>query len=338
MQRQTDGWHLELVAFGAGRTRADEKVAALGSFKELRQIPLKRDGWERREFGLSLDSKGGHEQLPIHITALAYAAAEANDFVPDLSSADGVLVLASGDATIDARVAALVDAALAKRPGGPPHIVERSAGDSLKDPLRNLVKRAVKALKAGELLEFWKESVRSADAAHDADVFGPLTKDKILGQREGELVAFLLRLVHDRARRAVAAGRVPTSEAYERCMSARWQRLLAVNALEMLVADVGVVGLFGAPSGRAMEREEVTVALAGLKRIGAPKKAAIIERALVVAREARLWEGAADDLAAKVLEELTDHFYAVDDEPLSLRLEADIRKAPEDFTLGAYED
>ena len=36
MQRDTDGWHLELVAFGGGRARADERVAAVGSFKELR--------------------------------------------------------------------------------------------------------------------------------------------------------------------------------------------------------------------------------------------------------------------------------------------------------------
>jgi hypothetical protein len=106
----------------------------------------------------------------------------------------------------------------------------------------------------------------------------------------------------------------------------------------MLVADAGIAALFCAPGARAMEREEVTVALAGLKRIGAAKKVAIVERALVVAREANLWEGKADGLATKVLEELSDRYYAVDDEPLRARLEEDIRKAPEDFTLGAYED
>jgi hypothetical protein len=36
---------------------------------------------------------------------------------------------------------------------------------------------------------------------------------------------------------------VPTAEAFERCMSARWQRLLAVNSLEMLVRDDGVAAL-----------------------------------------------------------------------------------------------
>ena len=39
-----------------------------------------------------------------------------------------------------------------------------------------------------------------------------------------------------------------------------------------------------------------------------------------------------------MLEELSDRFYAVDDEPLRMRLEEDIRGAPDDFTLGAYED
>jgi hypothetical protein len=313
-------------------------VATVGSFKELRQVPLKRDGWDRREFGISLDSKGGHEQLPIHIAAHAYGAATSDDFVPDLSGADGVLLVESGDAATDAHITAIVDAALAKRPGNPPRIVERAKSGALKEPLRNLVKAAVKALKAGELLEFWKQSTQRAAATHDADVFGPLTKEKILGQPPGEVAAFLLRVVRERARRAVAAGRVPTAEAYESCMSARWQRFLAVNSLEMLVADAGIAGLFGAPGARAMEREEVTTALAGLKRIGAAKKTAIIERALVVAREAKLWEGAADALATKVLEELSDRFYAIDDEPLSARLEQDIRKAPDDFTLGAYED
>jgi len=338
MQRRSDGWHLELVAFGGGKSHADEQVATLGSFKELHQMPVQGNGWVRREFGLSLDSKGGHEHLPIHVTTLAYGAAERDDFVPDLSSADGVLQVESGDLAIDARVATIVDLALSKRLGSPPRIVERATGGAVKDPLRDLVKRAVKALKAGELLEFWKQSARNAEAAHDAEVFGPLTKEKILAQPEGDVVAFLLRLVQARGRRAIASGRVPTAEAFERCMSARWQRLLAVNALEMLVGDDGVAALFGAPGGRAMEREEVTAALAGLKRIGAAKKAAIIERSLVVAREARLWEGNANDTAAKVLEELSDRFYAVDDEPLRMRLEEDIRGAPDDFTLGAYED
>lgn len=325
------------MAFGAGRTRADEQMAAVGSFKELRQIPLQGDGWTRRSFGLSLDSKGGHEQLPIHITTFAYGA-ERDDFVPDLSTADGVLFVESGDVVLDGRAVMSVDQALSKRPGNPPSIVERAATTGVKDRLRELVKRSVKALKAGELQEFWKQTVSSANAAHDAAVFGPLTKEKLLEQPEGELVAFMLRLVRARGRRAIVVGRVQTPEAFERCMSARWQRLLAVNALEMLVADAGVAALFGAPGGRAMEREEVTAALAGLKRIGATKKAAIIERALVVAREAKLWEGAADDTATKVLEELSDRFYAVDDEPLKMRLETDVRAAPEDFTLGAYED
>ena len=326
------------MAFGAGRTPADEPVAAVGSFKELRQVPLQGAGWTRRSFGLSLDSKGGHEQLPIHITTFAYGAAERDDFVPDLSTADGVLVVESGDVVADGRAVMNVEQALAKRLGNPPLIIERGASSAVKDRIRELVKRSVKALKAGELQEFWKQTVSSANAAHDAAVFGALTKEKIVDQAEGELVEFMLRLVRARGRRAIAAGRVPSPEAFERCMSARWQRLLAVNALEMLVADAGVAGLFGAPGGRAMEREEVTAALAGLKRIGAPKKAAIIERALVVAREAKLWEGAADKTATTVLEELSDRFYAVDDEPLRMRLEADVRDAPEDFTLGPYED
>lgn len=338
MQRRTDGWHLEVVAFGVGPRRADEEVAAVGSFKELLQIPQRGDGWVRRTFGLSLDSKGGHEQLPIHVRTLAYGPAERDGFVPDLTSADGVLVLESGDATVDARIVTLVDDALSRRPGNPPRLVERATSTDLKDRLRDVVKRSVKALKAGELRDFWKQTLSNANALHDAAVFGPLTKEKILGQPEGELVAFLLRLVAERGRRAIALGRVPTREAFERCMSTRWQRLLAVNALEMLVADAGVAALFGAPGGRAMEREEVTAALAGLKRIGASKKAAIIERALVVAREARLWEGAADDTATRVLEELSDRFYAVGDEPLRMRLEEDVRTSPEDFTLGAYAD
>lgn len=47
-------------------------------------------------------------------------------------------------------------------------------------------------------------------------------------------LAFLLRVVQERGRRAIASGRVPTAEAYEGCLSARWQRLHAVNALEMV--------------------------------------------------------------------------------------------------------
>jgi hypothetical protein len=342
VQRRVDGWHLELVAFGAAGARADERVAKVPGLVELRQIPLARDGWERRELSLSFDGKGAHERLPIVVTVFAYGAAkERLDFVPDLATADAVLLLDSGDAALDARVATAADAALTQRLGSPPRIVERAKGDSadaLKTALREAVKRAVKALKSGELNEFWKQSVRSADAANDAAVFGPLTVEKMEGQPSGELVAFMLRAVQGRARRAVASGRVPNAEAYGRCLSARWQRLLAVHVLEALVADAGVGALFGAPDHRAMEREEVTFALAGLKRMGAPKKAAVIERALGVAREAKLWEGAADELASKVLEELSAHFYAVDDEPLRVRLEEDIRKAPDDFTLGAYED
>ena len=90
MLRRTDGWHLELVAFGGGR--AHDRVGAHGGLKELRQFPLMRDGWDRREFLLSLDSKGGHEQLPIQVTIVAYGAPERDEFVPDLSSADGVLL------------------------------------------------------------------------------------------------------------------------------------------------------------------------------------------------------------------------------------------------------
>jgi hypothetical protein len=341
LQRRVDGWHLELAAFGAAGARADERVATVPGLKELR-LPLARDGWERRELSLSFDGKGSHERLPILVTVLAYGAAKDRaDFVPDLTSADAVLLLESGDAALDAQVASAADEALAKRLGSPPRIVEHAKGDSadvLKTALRDAVKRAVKALKSGELNEFWKQSVRTASDAHDAAVFGPLTIEKMTSQPSGELVAFMLRVVQGRARRAVASGRVPNAEAYGRCLSARWQRLLAVHVLETLVADAGVAALFGAPDHRAMEREEVTFALAGLKRMGAPKKAAIVERALAVAREAKLWEGAADELATKVLEELSAHFYAVDDEPLRVRLEEDIRKAPEDFTLGAYED
>jgi hypothetical protein len=185
------------------------------------------------------------------VTVFAYGAAnERLDFVPDLATADAVLLLDAGDAALDARVATAADAALAKRLGSPPRIVERAKGDSvdaLKTALRDAVKRAVKALKSGEL-----------------------------GQPSGELVAFMLRAVQGRARRAVASGRVPNAEAYGRCSSARWQRVLAVHVLEALVADAGV-------------------------------------GALTVAREAKL-------------------------EPLRVRLEEDIRKAPEDFALGAYED
>ncbi|MBX3188890.1 MAG: hypothetical protein KF819_17860 [Labilithrix sp.] len=338
MQRLTDGWHLELVAFGVGASRADELLAGVPTLNELRQIPLRRDGWERRELGLSLDSKGGHEQLPIHVTILAYGPADRADFVPDLSHADAVLIVDSGDEPADARAAGAVTEALAQRVGDPPHIVERTKPDGVKSGLKAIVKRSVQALKAGELIAFWKESVRNAEAAHDAEVYGPLTKEKILGQPQGEVVAFLLRVIHERGRRAVLSGRLPNADAYEHSLSARWQRLVAVNALEMLVADAGVSALFGAPGDRAMEREEVTCALAGLKRIGASKKAAIVERALGIAREARLWEGNADATASKVLEELSDRFYAVDDEPLRIRLEDDIRKAPDEFTLGAYED
>jgi hypothetical protein len=338
MLRRADGWHLELVAFGAGRARADERVATVTSLTELRQVPLKRDGWERRDFALGLDAKGGHEHLPIHVTILAYGPAEQDGFVPDLSTADGLLFVESGEAALDTQLVGAAEAALSKRLGGPPRIVERTKPGAVKNQLRALVKRTIQALKAGELLEFWKANDREAEVSHDAEVFGPLTKEKILGQKSGELVAFLLRLVHERGRRAVASGRLPTAEAYDRCLSARWQRLFAVNALDMLVGDAGVAALFGAPGARAMEREEVTFALAGLKRIGASKKVAIMEQALAVAREANLWEGKADGMAAKVLEELSDRFYAVDDEPLRARLEEDIRKTPEDFTLGPYED
>ena len=338
MRKRKDGWQLELVAFGGGDARADERVATVGGLKELRQIPLQRDGWERREFGLSLDGKGGHEQLPIQITVLAYGASDRDDFVPDLSGADGVLFVESGDGAVDKRACQAIDEALGKRLGSPPHIVERASGEAVKDSLRKLVKRAIHALKDGQLLEFWKQSDSSGEAEHDNEVFGPLTKEKILGQKQGEVVDFLLRLVHARGRRAVASGRLPKAEAYDRCLSARWQRLFAVTALEMLVRDAGVAALFGAPGDRAMEREEVTAALAGLKRIGAAQKVAIIERALVVAREAKLWEGNADAMATTVLEELSHRFYSVEDEPLRARLEEDIRKAPEDFTLGAYED
>lgn len=341
MERRADGWHLELVAFGGGpahSTCADERVAAVGGLKELRQVPLKRDGWERRDFQLSLDSKGGHEHLPIQLTILAYGPAAKDDFVPDLSSADGVLFLESGDDARDARLTAAMDADLAKRAGGPPRIVEHAKEGPLKVPVRTLVKRAIHALKAGELQAFWKESERNLEAAHDAEIFGPLTKEAILGKAPGTLVEFMLRVVFERGRRAVRSGRLANSEAYDRCLNVRWQRLLVVNALEMLIADAGVGALFGGPGARAMEREDVTAAVAGLKRIGAAKKAAIIERALGVAREANLWEAKPDGVAAKVLEELSDRFYAVDDEPLRTGLEEHIRKAPDDFTLGVYED
>ena len=85
MQRRADGWHLELLAFGGSGAHADERVAAVGGVKELRQVPLKRDGWERRDFALALDAKAGHERLPIVVTILAYGAAERDDFVPDVS-------------------------------------------------------------------------------------------------------------------------------------------------------------------------------------------------------------------------------------------------------------
>ena len=69
MQRRADGWHLELLAFGGSGAHADERVAAVGGVKELRQVPLKRDGWERRDFALALDAKAGHERLPIVVRA-----------------------------------------------------------------------------------------------------------------------------------------------------------------------------------------------------------------------------------------------------------------------------
>jgi hypothetical protein len=339
MQRNAEGWKLEIVAFGAKRIRADERIATIPGLKELRNVPLTRQDWTRREFGLSLDAKGGHEQLPIEIVVLAYATtADKDDFVPDLSAADAVLFLESGDLGLDTRVGAAVDVALSERVGKPPHIVERVKNDDVKTSLRTIVKRSVNALKTGKLNGFWKESVSKTAAAHDAAVFGALTKEKILGQPPGELVPFLLRVVRDRGRRAVKMGRLPSSEAFDRSLSARWQRLLAVKQLEMLVGDDGIAALFAAPGARPMEREEVTAALAGLKRIGASQKAQIIERALMIAREAELWEGKTNPTATKVLEELSSRFYDVKDEQLSTRLEEDIRKAPDEFTLGAYED
>jgi hypothetical protein len=339
MQRSAEGWKLEIVAFGAKRVRADDRIATIPGLKELRNVPLTRADWTRREFGLFLDAKGGHEQLPIEIVVLAYATtADKDDFIPDVASADGVLFLESGDLGLDTRVGAAVDVALAERVGKPPHIVERVKGDDVKTALRTIVKRTVHALKTGKLNGFWKESVSKTTAARDAAVFGALTKEKILGQPPGELVPFLLRVVRDRGRRAVASGRLPSSEAFDRSLSARWQRLLAVKQLEMLVGDDGIAALFAAPGARPMEREEVTAALAGLKRIGASQKAQIIERALMIAREAELWEGKTNPTAKKVLEELSSRFYDVKDEQLSTRLEEDIRKAPDEFTLGAYED
>lgn len=336
MQRRADGWHLEIVAFGGGR--ADQAVAALTTLKELRQIPLQGAGWERREFGLTLDAKSGFENQPIHMVVHAYAPAS-DGFVPDLAHADAVLLIDSGDAAVDARRSEATDAALAKRPGNPPRIVERAAANApLKDAMRALVKRTVGALKTSELHAFWKASDRDSEAAHDAEVYGPLTKEAILSRPSGKLVDFMMRVVRERGRRAVRSGRLANTDAYERSLSTRWRRLLVVSALETLVADDGVKALFGPPGDRAMDREDVTGGVAALKRIGAQKKAAVIERALVVAREANLWEAQPDKLAAKVLEELSDRFYAIDDEPLGVLLEEGIRKAPDEFTLGAYED
>ncbi len=332
MQRRADGWHLELVAFGSGR--ADEGVASLTTFKELRQIPLQGPGWERREFGLTFEAKSGFENQPIHIVVHAYAPAKDEAFVPDLRRCDGVLVIAA-----DARRMEAVDAALAKRLGGPPRIVEQAAaGAPLKDGMRALVKRTVAALKASELHAFWKATDRDSEATHDAEVFGPLTKDAILARPRGELVEFMMRILRERGRRAVRSGRLPNVDAYERSLGTRLRRLVVVHALETLVADDGVSALFGPPGDRAMDREDVTGGIAALKRLGAAKKAAIIERALTVAREANLWEKKPDGLATKVLDELSERFYAVDDEPLGALFEESIRKSPEDFTLAAYED
>lgn len=336
MQRRADGWHLEIVAFGGGKARIDEPIASVKGMKELRQVPLRRNGWERREFAASLES--GHEHQPIHVTILVYRADAERGFVPDLAAADAVLYVDTGVADEDASAIASIDAALAKRAGAPPRIVERGPAAKLKDLLRSIVKRSIHALRAGELADFWRQSMRNAEAAHDEAVFGALTKDKILSQPPGEVVAFLLSVVEERGRRAVRAGRFARADAYDRSLNARWQRLFAVNALEMLVADAGIASIFGAPGVRAMEPEEVAAALSGLRRIGAAKKAAIVERALVVAREAKLWDGAAAGVAATVLEELSERFYAVDDEPLRARLEDDVRKATDDYTLGAYED
>src|SRR2546423_4143001 len=175
MQRRVDGWHLELVAFGGGETRANDLLAAVGGMEE--GPPKREGGRDRREFRLLLDAKGAHELLPIHIAILAYgASAEAPEGVPDLSRADGVLFVDSEDAALDARVLATVDAALGKRLGNPPRIVEQTKGEPAKNHLRNLVKSAVQALKKGELHEFWVQSARSAEAVHDAEVYGALTK------------------------------------------------------------------------------------------------------------------------------------------------------------------
>ncbi len=337
MERNADGWELKVVAFGPNRVRADERVARVAGLKELRQVPVVRDGWSRRELGLHLDAKGGHEQLPIDIKVLAYGA-ERVDFVPDLGGADAVLFMESGDIALDVRLSAAVDVALSERPGKPPHIVEKVKDDDPKVALRTIVKRVVHALKTGKLTQFYKESLSKMSAVRDAELFGALTKEKILAQPEGELVPFMLKVVRERGRRAVSAGRLPHAEAYDRSLSARWQRLLAVNALASLVADDGIGVLFAAPGARPMEREEVTTALAGLKRIGASQKAQLIDRALLIAREANLWEGKTDPTATKVLEELTSRFYDIQDEPLGLRLEEDIRKSPDDFTLGPYVD
>lgn len=337
MHRDTDGWHLELVAFGAGAARADERVAGVPGMKELRQIPLKGAGWERREFRMSLEAKGDRE-IPVHVTILAYGPAEHDDFVPDLSHTDGLLFIECGDTARDERLGGLATSELAKRLGSPPRIIERAKPDAVKEPLRELVKRVVKARKAGELDAFWKENVRQAELTQGEAIFGALTKEKILGQPEGEVVDFLLRVIHGRGRRAVSRGRLPNRESFERSLSTRWQRLMAVELLEGLVRDAGLGALFAPPGDRALQREEVVLALAGLKRIGSPKKAELVERALGIAREANLWEGKADATAAGVLEELSTRFYAIDDEPLRKKLEDDVRKSPDDFTLPAYED
>jgi hypothetical protein len=57
MERETDGWHLELVAFGSGGMRADEPLAAVSGLKELRQVPLKREDWEHFRFELEFESE-----------------------------------------------------------------------------------------------------------------------------------------------------------------------------------------------------------------------------------------------------------------------------------------
>ncbi len=337
MRRDTDGWHLDIVAFGGPSARADEKVAGVSGMKELRNIPLKGAGWELREFGLSLDAKEGRD-VPVHVTILAYLPAKEEEFVPDLSTADGLLLVETGNAALDTRILVLAIEQLAKRLGDPPQIVERAAGGNAKDPLRTLVKRVVKAPKDGAIDEFWRQNAQRAAITHDEEVFGALTKERIMSYPSGELVAFLLSVVRARGRRAVAFGRLPNTETFEASLGARWQRLLAVDALEMLVRDAGIAALFGAPGDRALPREEVVMALAGLKRIRVPKKAELIERALGMAREANLWEGPPDATAAAVLEELSARFYAIDDEPLRQKLEDDVRKAPDEFTLPAYVD